>query len=93
LTINWNRLLEISRNDLFALVEAASHGRAICHVVFAALAFVSYRPSHDLLRGKRLEPPWVAGKVVTLGRELGVPTPTFNVMYTALKPYANGAPA
>jgi len=31
--------------------------------------------------------------VVALGRELGVPTPTFAVMYAALKPYAKGAPA
>lgn len=46
----------------------------------------------DLLRGNRLELPWLAGKVVALGRELGVPTPTFDVMYAALKPYANGAP-
>ena len=46
----------------------------------------------DLLRGNRLELPWLAGKVVSLGHELGVPTPTFNVMYAALKPYANGAP-
>src|SRR5262249_51815040 len=46
----------------------------------------------DLLRGNRLELPWLAGKVVQLGRELGVPTPTFEVMYAALKPYANGAP-
>jgi 2-dehydropantoate 2-reductase len=46
----------------------------------------------DLLRGNRLELPWLAGKVVALGRELGVPTPTFEVMYAALKPYANGAP-
>jgi 2-dehydropantoate 2-reductase len=45
----------------------------------------------DLLRGNRLELPWLAGKVVALGRELNVPTPTFNVMYAALKPYANGA--
>jgi 2-dehydropantoate 2-reductase len=47
----------------------------------------------DLLRGNRLELPWLAGKVVALGRELSVPTPTYNVMYAALKPYANGAPA
>ena len=47
----------------------------------------------DLLRGNRLELPWLAGKVVALGRELDVPTPTFDVMYAALKPYANGAPA
>ena len=46
----------------------------------------------DLMRGNRLELPWLAGKVVALGRELGVPTPTFEVMYAALKPYANGAP-
>jgi 2-dehydropantoate 2-reductase len=53
------------------------------------------RPSMavDLLRGNRLELPWLAGKVVALGRELGVPTPTYDVMYAALKPYADGAPA
>ncbi|HXW27669.1 MAG TPA: ketopantoate reductase C-terminal domain-containing protein, partial [Xanthobacteraceae bacterium] len=47
----------------------------------------------DLLRGNRLELPWLGGKVVALGRELGVPTPTYDVMYAALKPYANGKPA
>src|SRR5262249_22189711 len=46
----------------------------------------------DLLRGNRLELPWLAGKVVALGRELRIPTPTFDVMYAALKLYANGAP-
>jgi len=46
----------------------------------------------DLLHGNRLELPWLAGKVVALGRDLGVPTPTFDVMYAALKPYSNGAP-
>jgi 2-dehydropantoate 2-reductase len=46
----------------------------------------------DLLRGNRLELPWLSGKVVALGRELGVPTPTHDVLYAALKPYANGAP-
>jgi 2-dehydropantoate 2-reductase len=47
----------------------------------------------DLLRGNRLELPWLGGKVVALGRELNVPTPTYDVMYAALKPYANGKPA
>jgi 2-dehydropantoate 2-reductase len=47
----------------------------------------------DLLRGNRLELPWLAGKVVALGRELGIATPTFDVMYAALKPYAGGAPS
>src|SRR5215510_3892764 len=46
----------------------------------------------DLLRGNRLELPWLGGKVVALGRKLGVPTPTHETMYAALKPYANGAP-
>jgi 2-dehydropantoate 2-reductase len=44
------------------------------------------------LRGNRLELPWLAGKVVALGRELRIPTPTFDVMFAALKPYANGRP-
>jgi len=30
----------------------------------------------DLIRGNRIELPWLSGKVVALGRELGVPTPT-----------------
>ena len=46
----------------------------------------------DLERGNRLELPWLGGKLVALGRELGVPTPTLSVLYAALKPYANGAP-
>jgi 2-dehydropantoate 2-reductase len=46
----------------------------------------------DLLRGNRLELPWLGGKVVELGKQLGVPTPTFSVMYAALKLYANGEP-
>lgn len=47
----------------------------------------------DLLRGNRLELPWLSGKVSALGKELGVPTPTHSVLYAALKPYANGKPA
>jgi len=47
----------------------------------------------DLVRGNRLELPWLAGKAVTLGRELGVPTPTTRVIWAALKPYENGPPA
>jgi 2-dehydropantoate 2-reductase len=47
----------------------------------------------DLSRGNRLELPWLAGKVVELGRRHGVPTPTNAAIFAALKPYANGAPA
>jgi len=46
----------------------------------------------DLSRGNRLELPWLAGKVVELGRKHGIPTPSNRGIYVALKPYANGAP-
>src|SRR5450631_4806129 len=47
----------------------------------------------DLDRGNRLELPWLGGKVVELGRQLGVPTPTHSMMYAMLKPYIMGTPA
>jgi 2-dehydropantoate 2-reductase len=47
----------------------------------------------DLERGNRLELPWLGGKVVALGRELGVPTPTHAMLYALLKPYIMGTPA
>jgi 2-dehydropantoate 2-reductase len=47
----------------------------------------------DLSRGNRLELPWLAGKVVALGRKHGIPTPVNATVFAALKPYANGAPA
>ena len=47
----------------------------------------------DLDRGNRLELPWLGGKVVELGRKLGVPTPTHGLMYAMLKPYIMGKPA
>ena len=46
----------------------------------------------DLDRGNRLELPWLGGKVVELGKKLGVPTPTHSLMYAMLKPYAMGKP-
>jgi 2-dehydropantoate 2-reductase len=46
----------------------------------------------DLLRGNRIELPWLSGKVVELGKKLGVPTPTHAFMYAALKPYVMGRP-
>jgi 2-dehydropantoate 2-reductase len=47
----------------------------------------------DLERGNRLELPWLGGKVVELGRQLGVPTPTHGMIYAMLKPYIMGTPA
>jgi 2-dehydropantoate 2-reductase len=47
----------------------------------------------DLLRGNRIELPWLSGKVLELGKKHGVATPTHTFMYAALKPYIMGAPA
>lgn len=47
----------------------------------------------DLLRGNRIELPWLSGKVVELGKKHGVPTPTHAFMYATLKPYIMGKPA
>jgi len=45
----------------------------------------------DLDRGNRLEVPWLSGKVAELGRQLGIPTPTHNMVYAMLNPYVMGA--
>jgi 2-dehydropantoate 2-reductase len=87
-----------------ALRETAAVGRAegvhlTSDAVEKALATMWSMPDHhmtsmgnDLLRGNRLELPWFAGKVVELGRRHGIDTPTNAFIFTALKPYANGAP-
>jgi 2-dehydropantoate 2-reductase len=87
----------------FSEVAAVGRARGVdlpANIEARALQFTRNAPPElmpsmaiDLLRGNRLELPWLGGKVVALGRELGVPTPTHDVMYAALKPYANGAPA
>jgi 2-dehydropantoate 2-reductase len=45
---------------------------------------------HDLERGNRLEVDWLAGKVVELGRALGVPTPANEAVYAVLKLHRMG---
>jgi 2-dehydropantoate 2-reductase len=49
--------------------------------------------AHDLIRGNRIELPWLSGKVVALGRELGVPTPVHEILYAVLKPFTEGKSA
>lgn len=46
----------------------------------------------DLERGNRLELDWLAGRAVSLGRELGVPVPVCETIYAVLKPYRLGPP-
>ena len=62
-------------------------------LAFNAGAPPTMKPSMalDLERGNRLELPWLSGKVVELGRQLGVPTPTHSMIYAMLKPYAMGS--
>lgn len=47
----------------------------------------------DLDAGKRMELDGLTGTIVRQGRALSVPTPVNRVIYAALKPYRNGAPA
>jgi 2-dehydropantoate 2-reductase len=46
--------------------------------------------ANDLDSGNRLELDWLAGKVVALGRERGMPTPANEAVYAILKPYRMG---
>jgi 2-dehydropantoate 2-reductase len=46
--------------------------------------------AHDLERGNRIELDWLTGKVVELGRALGVPTPASAVIYAVLKLHRMG---
>ncbi len=47
--------------------------------------------AHDLIRGGRIELPWLTGKVVAMGKELGVPTPVHAVLNAVLKPFTMGS--
>ena len=47
--------------------------------------------AHDLERGNRLELDWLNGRVVELGRALGIPTPANAAVYAVLKPYRMGS--
>jgi 2-dehydropantoate 2-reductase len=51
----------------------------------------SFRASmlEDLEHGRRLELPWLSGKVAEMGRELGIPTPANQSITDALGPYAD----
>ena len=46
--------------------------------------------ANDLDRGGRLELDWLSGKVRSLGRELGIPTPASDTVYTVLKLHRMG---
>jgi len=65
-----------------------------------SLAFAKAAPPHlkasmceDVERGNRLELDWLQGKVVELGKKLGVPTPANEYVYKVLKLLRNGKSA
>jgi len=47
--------------------------------------------ANDLENGNRLELDWLNGRVVELGRALGIPTPANAAVYAVLKPYRMGS--
>lgn len=49
--------------------------------------------ANDVDAGNRLELDWLAGKVVALGRKLGIPTPAHEAVYAVLKPWRMGKAA
>jgi len=48
--------------------------------------------ANDVDRGNRLELDWLSGKVRALGRELNIPTPASDAVYTVLKLHRMGKP-
>ena len=47
----------------------------------------------DLENGRRLEAPWLTGKVCDMGREYCIATPINDALYSVIKPYVMGPPA
>ena len=63
------------------------------------LAFIDTLPErmtssmlHDLLRGSRLELPWLGESVAEMARQVGVPTPVNELLVAVLDPYVSGEP-
>lgn len=95
---------DIAPYFIAAYEEAAAVGRAAgialpADAVDRTLNFNRNAPAHlmasmgaDLLRGNRIELPWLSGKVIELGRKHGVPTPTHAFLHAMLKPHIMGRP-
>jgi len=89
--------------DLLAEIVAVGRAKGVAlpadfvedRMRYAATTPYGFKASmaHDLDRGNRMELDWLAGRVVSLGRELGVPTPMNTAVYTVLKPHRMGKSA
>ncbi len=87
-----------------AAQETHAVGQKVCpglpsDAAAKAVSMLKGMPGHmhasmldDLNRGKRLELNDLSGEVVRLGREHGIATPTHEMAWRALHPYANGQP-
>ena len=96
---------DIAPYFITAYEEVVAVGRASgialpADAVDRTLNFNRNAPAHlmasmgaDLLRGNRIELPWLSGKVIELGRKYGVPVPTHAFLYAMLKPYIMGTPS
>jgi 2-dehydropantoate 2-reductase len=47
---------------------------------------------NDLLAGRRLEAPWLCGRVAGLATQAGIDAPVNATIYAGLKPFVNGTP-
>lgn len=47
---------------------------------------------NDLAAGRRLEAPWLCGRVAQLAAQKGIPAPVNATIYAGLKPYLHGTP-
>ncbi len=90
-------LLQAVMNEVVAVAKA--RGVAIsADIVERQMAYldnlgrdVTASLEHDLRHGNKLELPWLAGTVVTLGRELNVPTPVCSFVSAILSPFIGGS--
>jgi 2-dehydropantoate 2-reductase len=78
-------------------VARAKHVALPDSILDEGVAFLKNAPhgmrasmAHDLEAGNRIELDWLSGKVMRLGRELGVPTPKNEAVYSMLKLHRMG---
>lgn len=92
-------ILDGLANENLAVARAAGHPlspeqeAATWHVLNTHPDDAVASMAVDLSHGRRLELPWLSGRVHQLGLELGVPTPTNTMVYRALLLHVNGRPA
>ncbi|HET9040786.1 MAG TPA: 2-dehydropantoate 2-reductase [Gemmatimonadales bacterium] len=93
---SWRLFLQILEETV--LVGRATGADVPAAAVERRLAYVRALPrdamasmARDLLQGRRLELPWLSGRVIELGRHYGVPTPANDFAWAALEPFVLGA--